>query len=63
MQDVEVVRQKAEQVLGDKAKAAVWLSTPRHLFDGMTAIDFVKKRGCLEQVIELLTRIEHGHVC
>lgn len=63
MQDVDVVWQKAEQVFGDKAKAALWLSTPRHLFDGMTAIDFARNQGCLEQVIEVLTRIEHGYAC
>ena len=54
MQDVGVVWQKAEQVFGDKAKAAVWLSTPRHMFGGLTAIDFVKNEGCSELVIEVL---------
>ncbi|AJP52220.1 MULTISPECIES: MbcA/ParS/Xre antitoxin family protein [Pseudomonas] len=63
MQDVGVVWQKAEQVFGDKAKAAVWLSTPRHMFGGLTAIDFVKNEGCSELVIEVLTQIEHGHAC
>ncbi|WP_081028677.1 MULTISPECIES: MbcA/ParS/Xre antitoxin family protein [Pseudomonas syringae group] len=38
MQDVDVVWQKAEQVFGDKAKAVVWLSTPKHQFGGAAAI-------------------------
>ncbi|MBX8488691.1 MbcA/ParS/Xre antitoxin family protein [Pseudomonas cichorii] len=35
MQNFDLVWQKAETVFGDKSRAAVWLSTPRHLFDGM----------------------------
>lgn len=63
MQDIDVVWQKAERVFGDKAKAAVWLSTPKHFFDGMSAIDFVRNQGCPERVIEVLTQIEHGYAC
>lgn len=61
MQDFDLVWQKAEQVFGDKAKAAVWLSTPKHLFGGMTAIDFVRDQETLARVIEVLAQIEHGH--
>ncbi len=50
-------------MFGDKAKAAVWLSTPNHLFGGMTAIDYVKNKEYLELVIEVLARIEHGYAC
>ncbi|HDS1733304.1 MbcA/ParS/Xre antitoxin family protein [Pseudomonas sp. BP8] len=63
MQDVDVVWLKAEEVFGDKAKAAVWLATPNQLFGGQTAIDYVKNEEYLEQVIEVLTRIEHGYAC
>lgn len=61
MQDVGVVWQKAEQVFGDKAKAAVWLSTPKHMFGGLTAIDFVKDHKTLERVMVVLIQIEHGY--
>ncbi|MFK3818576.1 antitoxin Xre/MbcA/ParS toxin-binding domain-containing protein [Pseudomonas sp. NPDC089407] len=61
MQDFDLVWQKAEQVFGDKAKAAVWLTTPKHSFDGMTAIDFVKDQKTLERVMEVLAQIEHGY--
>ncbi|CRM18994.1 MbcA/ParS/Xre antitoxin family protein [Pseudomonas sp. 35 E 8] len=63
VQDFDLVWQKAEQVFGDQVKAAAWLSTPRHFFDGLTAIDFVKNQGCSERVIEVLTQIEHGYAC
>ncbi|KHK65879.1 MbcA/ParS/Xre antitoxin family protein [Pseudomonas frederiksbergensis] len=63
MQDVKLMWQKAEEVFGDKAKAAVWMSTPRHLFDGMTAIDFVEDHVTQQRVIEVLTQIEHGYGC
>lgn len=61
MQNFDQVWQKAEQVFGDKAKAAVWLSSPKHSFDGMTAIDYVKDQKSLKWVIEVLTQIEHGY--
>jgi uncharacterized protein (DUF2384 family) len=63
VRDLDLVWQKAERVLGDKAKAAAWLSTPRHLFGGVTAIDFVKNQESLQRVIEVLTQIEHGFAC
>lgn len=63
MQDIEMLWQKAEEVFGDKAKAGVWLSTPRHSFNDMTAIDFVKDQASLERVIEVLSQIEHGYAC
>ncbi len=63
MQDFDLVRQKAEQVFGDKAKAAAWLSTPSQLFGGKAPIDFVKDQEGLERVIEMLTQIEHGFAC
>ncbi|WP_426108848.1 MbcA/ParS/Xre antitoxin family protein [Pseudomonas sp. TWR1-1-4] len=61
MQDFDLMWQKAEQVFGDKAKAAVWLSTPKHSFDGMSAIDYVRDQETLARVIEVLAQIEHGY--
>lgn len=63
MQDIELVWQKVEEVFGDKVKAAVWLSTPRHSFNDMTAFDFVKGGGSSHRVIEVLAQIEHGYSC
>ncbi|CRM32773.1 antitoxin Xre/MbcA/ParS toxin-binding domain-containing protein [Pseudomonas sp. NPDC090964] len=63
MQNLDLVWQQAERVFGDKAKAAAWLSTPRQLFGGVTAIEFVKDQESLQRVIEVLTQIEHGLVC
>jgi len=61
MQDIEKVWQKAEEVFGDRTKAAVWLTSPRHLFAGLTAIEFVKDQETLERVLEMLIQIQHGY--
>ncbi|ENB9666105.1 MULTISPECIES: MbcA/ParS/Xre antitoxin family protein [Pseudomonas] len=61
MQDIDVVWLKAEEVFGDKAKAAVWLATPKQLFGGLTAIDFVNDHQSSLRVIEALSQIEHGY--
>ncbi|WP_422422178.1 DUF2384 domain-containing protein [Pseudomonas sp. GZD-222] len=63
MQNFDRARQMAEQAFGEKAKATVRLSTTRHLFDGVTAIDFVKDQKTLGRVIEVLTQFEHGNAC
>ncbi len=63
VQNLDAVWQKAEQVFGDRAKAAAWLSTPSQLFGGKAPIDFVKDQEGLERVIEVLTQIEHGVAC
>jgi uncharacterized protein (DUF2384 family) len=62
VQNFDIVWQKAETVFGDKARAAVWLSTPKNLFDGMIPLEFVKKdQESLDRVIEVLTLIDHGY--
>jgi uncharacterized protein (DUF2384 family) len=61
VQNFDLVWQKAETVFGDKARAAVWLSTPRNLFDGMIPLEFVKDQESLDRVIEVLTQIDHGY--
>lgn len=48
MQNLDAVWQKAEQVFGDRAKAAAWLSTLSQLFGGEAPIDFVKDQEDLE---------------
>jgi uncharacterized protein (DUF2384 family) len=61
VQNFDQVWQKAEQVFGDKAKAAVWLSTPKHQFGDVAAIDFVTDQESLERVMEVLPQIENGY--
>lgn len=61
MQDIDVVWLKAVEVFGDKAKAAVWLATPKQLFGGLTAIDFVNDHQSSQRVIDVLSQIEHGY--
>lgn len=63
MQGIEAVWQKAEKVFGDRIKASVWLTAPRHLLAGMTAIEFVKDQQSLATVMKLLAQIEHGYAC
>ena len=63
MQNLDAVWQKAEQIFGDRAKAAAWLSTPSQLLDGKAPIDFVKDQDGLERVIGVLNQIEHGFAC
>ncbi|MCV4342262.1 MbcA/ParS/Xre antitoxin family protein [Pseudomonas capsici] len=63
MQDLDPVWPKTEQVFGDRAKAAAWLSTPSQLFGGVAPIDFVKEQKGLQRVSEVLTQIEHGFAC
>jgi len=61
VQNFDLIWQRAEAVFGDKARAAVWLSKPRHLFGGMTALEFVKDQESLDRVLEVLTQIDHGY--
>lgn len=63
VQDYDHLWQKAEQVFGDKNKAAVWLSTPKPLFGGLTAIDYMRDQETLARVVEVLNQIEHGYAC
>ncbi|NQD75321.1 MbcA/ParS/Xre antitoxin family protein [Pseudomonas sp. B21-023] len=62
MQNFDLVWQKAQLVFGDKAKAAVWLSTPKHQFGDVAAIDYVTDQECFERVMEVLAQIDHGYV-
>ena len=62
MQGLDIVWKKAQGMFGGKAKAAAWLSTPNHLFAGMSEIEFVKDQETLEPVIEVLVQTEHGNL-
>lgn len=54
---------RAEQVFGDKVKAAVWLSHSRTAFDGCSALELAREKAGYQRVVEELRRIEHGYAC
>ncbi|WP_414155161.1 MbcA/ParS/Xre antitoxin family protein [Pseudomonas sp. BNK-43-a] len=59
----ELIRRQAEQVFGSKAKANIWLSQPRTIFSGATALECVCDEAGYRRVRGVLERIEHGYVC
>ncbi|GLO56907.1 DUF2384 domain-containing protein [Pseudomonas putida] len=59
----EMIRHQAEQVLGSKAKADVWLTHPRVEFGGLTALKYVRNEAEYLKVKALLDRIDHGYGC
>lgn len=63
MDRVERVWLRAEEVFGDKAKAAVWLSLSRTAFEGRSALELAREEAGYQRVVEELRRIEHWYVC
>ncbi|MEF9900427.1 MAG: MbcA/ParS/Xre antitoxin family protein [Pseudomonas sp.] len=63
MDRIERVWLQAEQVFGDKAKAAVWLRLPKAGFDGCSALELAREKAGYQRVVEELRRIEHGYAC
>ncbi|WP_282361040.1 MbcA/ParS/Xre antitoxin family protein [Pseudomonas sp. PS01300] len=59
----ELIQRQAEQVLGSKAKADVWLARPRIEFGGLTALECVRNEAEYLRVKALLDRIDHGYCC
>ena len=47
-------------VFGDERKAAHWLITPLHLFQGRAPTELLQEPGGIERVEQTLTRIEHN---
>lgn len=60
MDRIERVWLRAEQMFGDKAKAAVWLSLSRTAFGGCSALELAREEAGYQRVVEALARIEHG---
>lgn len=58
----ELIRRQAEQVFGSKAKATIWLSQPRTVFSGATALECICDEAGYRRVRGVLDRIEHGFV-
>jgi uncharacterized protein (DUF2384 family) len=63
MDRIECVWLQAEQVFGDKPKAAVWLLLSRTAFGGCSALELAPEEAGYQRVVEELQRIEHGYAC
>lgn len=59
----ELIRRQAELVFGSKAKANIWLSQPRSVFSGATALESACNEAGYRRVKCMLERIEHGYAC
>jgi putative toxin-antitoxin system antitoxin component (TIGR02293 family) len=57
---VAMLIERATEVLEDKATAIHWLKSPKRALDGKTPLDFSDTEVGIEEVKELLGRIEHG---
>ena len=57
----ELIRRHAEQLFGSKAKANIWLSQPRTVFVGATALECARDETGYRKVKRMLERIEHGY--
>lgn len=58
-----LVRHQAEKVFGSKAKANTWVSQPRTVFSGVTALECACDETGYRTVKWELDRIEHGYAC
>ncbi|MBP2081850.1 MULTISPECIES: MbcA/ParS/Xre antitoxin family protein [Pseudomonas] len=63
MDRIERLWLRAEQVFGDRAKAAVWLSQPRAAFEGCSALELAREEAGNRLVVQTLERIAHGYCC
>jgi putative toxin-antitoxin system antitoxin component (TIGR02293 family) len=57
---VAVLLERATEVLENKATAVHWLKSPKKSLGGKTPLDFADTEVGIEEVKELLGRIEHG---
>ena len=52
--------ERASEVLEDESKAIRWLKSPKRALDGKTPLEYADTQVGIEEVKELLGRIEHG---
>ncbi|HIO97126.1 MAG TPA: DUF2384 domain-containing protein [Leucothrix sp.] len=57
---VAILLERATEVLESKATAVHWLKSPKKSLGGQTPLDFADTEVGIEEVKELLGRIEHG---
>ena len=51
---------KAKEIFGSHEKAALWLEKPNPDLNGNTPLTLLNSQSGSEQVMDILTRIEHG---
>ena len=51
---------KAKEIFGSHEKAALWLEKPNPDLNGNTPLTLLHSQSGSEQVMDVLTRIEHG---
>lgn len=51
---------KAEKIFGSTEKAALWLEKSNPDFNGNAPLTLLNSQSGSEQVVDILTRIEHG---
>lgn len=59
----ELIQRHAERVFGSKAKACVWLTSPRVEFGGSTPLEGARVETGYLRVKALLERMDHGYAC
>lgn len=57
----ELIQRHAERVFGSKAKAYVWLTSPRLALGGSTALECARVEAGYLTVKALLERMDHGY--
>ncbi len=57
---VAALVERASEVLEDRATAIHWLKSPKRALDGKTPLEYADTQVGIEEVKELLGRIEHG---
>ena len=58
--DLDAIAQRAIEVLGDREKGLRWLGTPVRALDYATPISRLSEPSGPEQVLAVLTQLEHG---
>jgi putative toxin-antitoxin system antitoxin component (TIGR02293 family) len=51
---------RAEEALGDRAKAERWMRAPNRALGGARPLDLLESDGGMREVERVLGRIEHG---
>ncbi|MNC26144.1 hypothetical protein D3C76_805810 [compost metagenome] len=60
MDNVQRVWFRAEEVFGNKAKAATWLSQPRTSFGEISALEYACTEAGYLLVMDMLAQLDHG---
>lgn len=60
MENDQRVWLRAEEVFGDKTKAAVWLSQARACFGEVSALEYARTEVGFLLVMDMLGQLDHG---